>query len=54
MWEAFLDTDLRKYIVGLIGEADINVDAADCNHDGNINGKDVLQLRKAIIGLVEL
>ena len=45
---------LRKYIVGLIGEADINVDAADCNYDGNINGKDVLQLRKAIIGLVEL
>ena len=45
---------LRKYIVGLIGEADINLDAADCNYDGNINGKDVLQLRKAIIGLVEL
>ena len=44
---------LRKYIVRLVSEDDVDINACDVNSDDNINGKDVLMLRKYIIGLVK-
>lgn len=44
---------LRKFIVGLSTENDVDINACDINADGNVNGKDVLMLRKYIIGLIK-
>ncbi len=42
---------LKKYILGLIGDDEINKDAADVNKDGKINSTDLLLLKQYILGL---
>jgi len=45
---------LKKYLLGLVAEEDINAANADITQDGNIKSNDLLLLKKALLGLVEL
>ena len=44
---------IRKYLVSLVSENEINVLNADVDHNGTINSLDILIIRKYIVGLIE-
>ena len=45
---------LRRYLAGTTAEADVDVQASDCNGDGVVDIKDVTILRRYLAGTAEL
>jgi len=45
---------LKKYLLGLVNDENINLLNSDINQDGNVKSNDLLILKKNLLGLVEL
>lgn len=45
--------NVKKYIVKLLGDEDINVEAADVDKSGKVNALDLLLLKKYIVKLID-
>ena len=45
---------LRRYLAGILTDADINLQNADADKSGDIDIRDVLQIRRYIAGIVKL